>query len=81
MRKLILFGLMIGMAVISKGDSWTQKADFGGAVRYGAVGFSIGTKGYVGTGQDTVNTVHFNFKRLAIYSPNKIGAVGTAISS
>lgn len=31
-------------------DSWTQKADFGGAARQYAVGFSIGTKGYIGTG-------------------------------
>ncbi len=29
---------------------WTQKADFAGGIRYGAVGFSIGAKGYVGTG-------------------------------
>ncbi len=29
---------------------WTQKADFGGAARSGAVGFSIGNKGYMGTG-------------------------------
>ena len=29
---------------------WTQKADFGGIERDSAVGFSIGTKGYIGTG-------------------------------
>ena len=29
---------------------WTQKADFGGGARSGAVGFSIGSKGYIGTG-------------------------------
>ncbi|MBI4931866.1 MAG: gliding motility-associated C-terminal domain-containing protein [Bacteroidetes bacterium] len=29
---------------------WTQKANFGGAPRYAAAGFSIGTKGYIGTG-------------------------------
>src|SRR5713101_5953478 len=33
-------------------DTWTQKADFGGAARFGAVGFSIGSKGYIGTGYD-----------------------------
>ncbi|TAL56741.1 MAG: T9SS type B sorting domain-containing protein [Bacteroidetes bacterium] len=33
-------------------DSWTQKANFGGGPRWYAVGFSIGTKGYVGTGID-----------------------------
>ena len=31
-------------------DTWTQKADFGGGIRCSAVGFSIGNKGYVGTG-------------------------------
>jgi hypothetical protein len=31
-------------------DTWTQKADLGGPGRYAAVAFSIGTKGYIGTG-------------------------------
>jgi N-acetylneuraminic acid mutarotase len=31
-------------------DSWTQKADFGGTARAYAVGFSIGSLGYLGTG-------------------------------
>lgn len=31
-------------------NSWTQKADFGGTSRTSAVGFSIGNKGYIGTG-------------------------------
>ena len=31
-------------------DTWTQKANFGGAARYNAVGFSVAGKGYVGTG-------------------------------
>ena len=31
-------------------DAWTQKADFGGTVRAGTASFSIGTKGYIGTG-------------------------------
>ncbi|HUM48326.1 MAG TPA: hypothetical protein PLD84_15450, partial [Chitinophagales bacterium] len=33
-------------------DTWTQKADFGGTARFSPVGFSIGDKGYVGTGFD-----------------------------
>src|SRR5438552_4195511 len=37
-------------------DTWTQKADFGGGDRYGAVGFSIGSKGYIGTGNNTTGT-------------------------
>jgi N-acetylneuraminic acid mutarotase len=31
---------------------WTQVADFGGTARYNTIGFSIGSKGYVGTGYD-----------------------------
>jgi len=34
-------------------DSWTQKANFGGIPRYSAVGFSIDSKGYMGTGRAT----------------------------
>ncbi|MBK9543741.1 MAG: hypothetical protein IPO49_15760 [Bacteroidetes bacterium] len=32
---------------------WTQKANFGGVARYGASGFAIGTKGYLGAGGGT----------------------------
>ncbi|MBI3509990.1 MAG: T9SS type A sorting domain-containing protein [Bacteroidetes bacterium] len=38
---------------------WTQKSDFGGTARYLAVGFSIGAKGYIGTGNDGVNENDF----------------------
>ena len=47
------------MAVISRNDfweydpatnTWTQKADFGGTARQYATGLSIGSKGYIGTG-------------------------------
>jgi N-acetylneuraminic acid mutarotase len=31
-------------------DTWTRKADFGGIARFSATGFSIGNKGYIGTG-------------------------------
>lgn len=31
-------------------NSWTQKSQFPGVPRFGSVGFSIGTKGYIGTG-------------------------------
>ena len=32
-------------------NSWTQKANFGGGLRYHAHGFSMNGKGYVGTGR------------------------------
>src|SRR5450432_1164123 len=38
-------------------DIWTQKADFGGGSREFAVGFSIGSKGYLGTGRDNTETL------------------------
>ncbi|MES2619733.1 MAG: kelch repeat-containing protein, partial [Bacteroidota bacterium] len=31
-------------------NTWSTKANFGGAARYGTVGFSVGTKGYIGLG-------------------------------
>jgi N-acetylneuraminic acid mutarotase len=34
-------------------DSWIQKIDFGGVARTEAVGFSIGNKGYIGSGLDS----------------------------
>jgi N-acetylneuraminic acid mutarotase len=39
-------------------DIWTQKADFAGNQRSGAVGFSIGNKGYIGTGSDGTSHSH-----------------------
>jgi len=34
-------------------NTWTQKANFGGTARSAAVGFSIGLRGYIGTGIPT----------------------------
>ncbi len=34
--------------------TWTQKTDFDGSPRMSAVGFSIGAKGYLGTGRDNL---------------------------
>ncbi len=42
---------------------WTQKADFGGNARGLAVGFSIGNKGYIGTGisYDSPSNIYKDF--------------------
>lgn len=40
---------------------WTQRADFGGVPRYTALGFSIGNKGYIGTGSNAVSTYYADF--------------------
>src|SRR5437879_1522202 len=42
--------LIFLFAIKSKADFWTQKADLGGTIRGASTGFSIGTKGYIGTG-------------------------------
>src|SRR5437762_1458811 len=42
--------LAVGLSSSHAQDTWTQKADFSGIGRLAAVGFSIGSKGYVGTG-------------------------------
>lgn len=50
-------------------NTWTQKANFGGAPRQLATGFSIGTKGYVGTGRDFTTTPSTYYKDLWEYDP------------
>src|SRR5439155_24889907 len=40
-------------------NTWTQKADFGGTGKAEAVGFSMGSKGYIGTGFDGSYTNDF----------------------
>jgi N-acetylneuraminic acid mutarotase len=42
-------------------DTWTRKADFAGSPRHGATGFSIGDKGYIGTGQAGESAVYNDF--------------------
>ena len=56
MKKIYRFLAIITFSALSIDTSaqapntWTQKANFGGIPRLQAVGFSIGTKGYIGTG-------------------------------
>lgn len=75
-------------------NTWTQKADFAGAPRSGATGFSIGSKGYLGTGQNYNNDPYF-FNDFWEYNPSsntwtqkadfagggRWGSVGFSISS
>jgi hypothetical protein len=42
-------------------NTWTQKASFGGMARFGATGFSIGNKGYIGIGSDGGNNALNDF--------------------
>ena len=52
MKTKLLIALLT-ICGITKGQGvWTKKANFGGNGRTSAVGFSIDTKGYIGTGSD-----------------------------
>jgi N-acetylneuraminic acid mutarotase len=48
-------------------NTWKKMADFGGTARTGAMAFVIGTKAYVGTGQDDTDAL----KDLWEYTPAK----------
>src|SRR5262245_56615919 len=45
--------LTVFYSMPAQADYCTQKASVGGGIRYAAVGFSIGDKGYMGTGYGT----------------------------
>jgi hypothetical protein len=50
-KKFTFLFAVVAVALTSHAqNTWIQKADFGGMARYGAVGFSIADKGYLGTG-------------------------------
>ena len=53
---VLLFSFLYVNMVYAATNTWTKKADFGGTARSGAVGFSIGVKGYIGLGYDTTST-------------------------
>lgn len=48
-------GDSVQLSIDDIGDQWYQKTSMGGVARIGAVGFSIGTKCYIGTGFDGTN--------------------------
>ncbi|MFZ2205522.1 MAG: T9SS type A sorting domain-containing protein [Minisyncoccia bacterium] len=86
---LSLSFIIIGLGLNAQ-NSWSPKAQFGGTGRSGAVAFSIGEKGYIGTGTDgsakqdfwewdantNVWTQKANFGGTA-----RFGAVGFSINS
>ncbi len=59
-------------------NTWTKKADFPGTPRFGAVGFSIGSKGYIGTGHLNPALGDSNFRKNDFweFDPNS-GTSGT----
>jgi len=48
----LLYSFLCANTLFAGAGTWTQKADFGGTARFEAVGFSIESKGYIGTGND-----------------------------
>jgi len=66
MKILFTIALLL-ISLFSKADSWVQKADFGGGKRTLPFSFSIGSKGYIGTGFDS--TLH-NLKDFWEYDPS-----------
>src|SRR3989304_7433891 len=57
MKKFFLFLFaccLLPIAYCFSQGTWTQKADFGGVPRAGAMGFAVGNKGYIGTGRSSV---------------------------
>jgi hypothetical protein len=88
----VLFSFLDVNVIFAATDSWTQKADFGGGARADAVGFSIGSKGYVGTAMDSLYHVTKDFWEFDpatnIWTQNadlgeteRTGAVGFSIGS
>ncbi len=49
-RTIITFLVALACTTTTTANYWTQRANFGGTNRQGAAGFSIGSKGYIGTG-------------------------------
>jgi len=52
-KNILLIIAIVTIALISRAqDTWKKKADFGGGTRGYAVGFTIGSKGYISTGDN-----------------------------
>ena len=65
----VLFSVFSTSLPFAVADSWTQKTDFGGIERMFAVGFSIGSKGYIGTGGGWSNALATDQKDFWEYDP------------
>lgn len=58
---ILCFQFSIFNCLAQAPNSWTQKANFPGVPRIGSVAFTIGTKAYVGTGQDSSGNLLHDF--------------------
>ena len=92
MKKIIFTFLLVTAFFCSYADSWIQRSSITG-VRDGAVGFSIGTKGYIGTGYNSgLNQWYQDFwewdqannvwtQKSDFAGGNRAGAVGFSIGT
>ena len=82
--KTCIFAILLAVGLTSSRaqDTWTQKADFGGAARDGAHGFSIGSKGYIGTGSEypIIIKTSGNMTPLLMPGHKKLTSVALAVS-
>ena len=87
-----LLSLFIFFSAFANAQSaWTQKTSLPSYQRYSGVGFSIGTKGYIGAGLKTFNSVDFwewnqasdTWQQIANVLPSgaRVSAVGFSIGS
>jgi hypothetical protein len=58
---------------------WTKKADFTGAPRWSAVGFSIGNRGYIGTGLEVIGS--FGYLKTDFWEYMDSNATGVAYTT
>jgi N-acetylneuraminic acid mutarotase len=61
MKILSILTLTILLNTIIHAAQWTAKTDFGGVARKGATSFSIGSIGYLGTGDDDAGNYYNDF--------------------
>ncbi|MBI4931965.1 MAG: T9SS type A sorting domain-containing protein [Bacteroidetes bacterium] len=88
---ILITAILFSAFLVNAQGVWTQKANFGGASRNRAVGFSIGTKGYIGTGANAAS-IYKDFweydpstdvwTQMADYPPGgRYGCVGFSIGT
>lgn len=61
MRVFYLFILLLISSALYAQNEWNKLEPFGGSKRERAVGFTIGGRGYIGTGQDTAEAMTRDF--------------------
>lgn len=61
LSKVTFLTFLLPSILAAQPNSWSVRSNFGGSARESAVGFSIGTKGYIGTGRLALGTFTKDF--------------------